>query len=249
MELKGAIAVVTGGSGGLGRRICHALAQAGSKVVVVYATRKEIAEKVCNDIITAGAKASIEQCDQTDPDQVETMVNNILKRYGRIDILVNDAAINKSFSFNDFANLPLDNWDDVMTANLTGPMLCSRAVAAIMQKQECGRIVNIASLAGLIPNGSSIPYCISKAGLIHLTRCLAVALAPHVLVNCVAPGFIEGTKATNNLTSERIDMVKEQAILKKAVDKDDIAEQVVTFCRSESTTGQVAVIDAGRHYH
>ena len=243
MELKGAIAVVTGGSGGLGRRICHALAKAGSEIVVVYASRKAIAEEVCDELVATGAKASIEQCDQTKPDQVEKLVNNVLKRYGRIDILVNDAAINKSFPFNDFANLPLDNWEEVMTANLTGPMLCSRAVAPIMQKQKCGRI------AGLIPNGSSIPYCISKAGLIHLTRCLAVALAPHVLVNCVAPGFIEGTKATNNLTPERIDMVKEQSILKRAANKDDIADQVVTFCRSESTTGQVALIDAGRHFH
>ena len=157
MEIKGAIAVVTGGSGGLGRRICHALAQAGSKVVVVYESRKAIAEEVRDELVATGAEASIEQCDQTNHDQVGTMVDNVLKRYGRIDILVNDAAINKSFPFNDFANLPLDNWDDVMTANLTGPMLCSRAVAAIMQKQECGRIVNIASLAGLIPNGSSVP--------------------------------------------------------------------------------------------
>jgi 3-oxoacyl-[acyl-carrier protein] reductase len=249
MELKDAIAVVTGGSGGLGRRICHALAKAGAKVVVVYAGRKAVAEEVRDELIAAGAEASVEQCDHTQPDQVESLINNVLKQYGRIDILVNDAAINKSFAFNDFANMPLDNWDDVMTANLTGPMLCSRAVAPIMEKQKCGRIVNIASLAGLIPNGSSIAYCISKAGLIHLTRCLAVALAPHVLVNCVAPGFIEGTKATNNLTPERIDMVKEQSILKRAVDKDDIAEQVVTFCRSESTTGQVALIDAVRHFH
>ncbi len=249
MEFKGAIAVVTGGSGGLGRRICHALARTGAKVVVVYGNRHTVAKEVRDELIAIGAEASIEQCDQTKPDQVEKLMNNVIKQYGRIDILVNDAAINKSFPFDDFANLPLDNWEEVMTANLTGPMLCSRAVAPIMQKQKCGRIVNVASLAGLIPNGSSIPYCISKAGLIHLTRCLAVALAPHVLVNCVAPGFIEGTKATNNLTPERIDMVKEQSILKRAVNKDDIADQVVTFCRSESTTGQVALIDAGRHFH
>lgn len=249
MELKGAIAVVTGGNGGLGRRICFTLAKAGAKVVVVYAGRKAIAEEVRDELIAAGTEASVEQCDHTQPDQVEKMLVNVINRHGRIDILVNDAAINKSFAFNDFANLPLDNWEDVISANLTGPMLCSRAVAPIVQKQECGRIINIASLAGLIPNGSSIPYCISKAGLIHLTRCLAAALAPHVLVNCVAPGFIEGTKATNNITPERIDMVKEQSILKRAVDKDDIADQVVTFCRSESSTGQVALIDAGRHLH
>jgi len=174
------------------------------------------------------------------------MVANVMKCHGRIDILVNDAAINKSFAFNDFANLPLDNWEDVMSANLTGPMLCSRAVAPIMQKQECGRIINIASLAGLIPNGSSIPYCISKAGLIHLTRCLAVALAPHVLVNCVAPGFIV-TAMTDGLSDEQKEKLLGNIPSGRLGTVEDIAGAAVFLASDEASymTGQTLHINGG----
>ena len=102
---------------------------------------------------------------------------------------------------------------------------------------------------GLGPSGSSIAYAVSKAGLIHLTRCMAVALAPHVLVNCVAPGLLEGTRATANLPQAQIDQSVAAALLKKAADKDDCADQVVTMCRTETMTGQTVVIDSGRYFH
>jgi 3-oxoacyl-[acyl-carrier protein] reductase len=123
-----------------------------------------------------------------------------------------------------------------MATNLTGPMLLTKAVAPIMKAQGHGRIVNIASVAGLYPTGSSIAYAVSKAGLIHLTRCMAVALAPETLVNCVAPGLLDGTRATANL-------------LKKPADKDDCADMVVAMCRTETMIGQTVVIDAGRIFH
>jgi 3-oxoacyl-[acyl-carrier protein] reductase len=101
----------------------------------------------------------------------------------------------------------------------------------------------------LAPTGSSIAYAVSKAGLIHLTRCMAVALAPHVLVNCVAPGLLEGTRATANLAKSQIELSAGSSLLKRAADKDDVADQVVTMCRTETMTGQTAVIDAGRIFH
>ncbi|MBS0243664.1 MAG: SDR family oxidoreductase, partial [Proteobacteria bacterium] len=109
--------------------------------------------------------------------------------------------------------------------------------------------VNISSVAGLGPTGSSIAYAVSKAGLIHLTKCMAVALAPEVLVNCVAPGLIEGTRATANLRSEQIERATAGSLLRKPADKDDCADMTVTMCRTETMTGQTAVIDSGRLFH
>jgi 3-oxoacyl-[acyl-carrier protein] reductase len=105
--------------------------------------------------------------------------------------------------------------------------------------------VNIASAAGLFPGGSSIAYATSKASLIHLTRCLAVALAPDVTVNCIAPGLVEGTRMAQRIPAEMIEMARKQAVLGRTASIEDIAAQVVTFCRSESITGQVLVIDGG----
>ena len=118
-----------------------------------------------------------------------------------------------------------------------------------MKKQGSGRIVNISSVAGLGPTGSSIAYAVSKAGLIHLTKCMAVALAPEVLVNCVAPGLLEGTRATANLRPEAVETGRKASLLGMAADKDDCADQVVTMCRTNTMTGQTIVIDSGRTFH
>lgn len=107
----------------------------------------------------------------------------------------------------------------------------------------------IASVAGLGPTGSSIAYAVSKAGLIHLTRCMAVAVAPETLVNCVAPGLLEGTRAPANLRPEQIERSSSGSLLKKPADKDDCADMVVTMCRTETMTGQTVVIDSGRTFH
>ena len=104
-----------------------------------------------------------------------------------------------AFPFDDLDAMTFEEWQKILSVNLTGPMLCIKAAAPVMRRTGGGRIVNIASVAGLAPSGSSIPYAVSKAGLIHLTRCMAVGLAPDILVNCVAPGYLEGTRATSNL--------------------------------------------------
>src|ERR1700759_5542894 len=130
-----------------------------------------------------------------------------------------------------------------------GPVPLTRAVAPAMKAQGKGRIVNISSVAGLGPQGSSIAYAVSKGGLIHLTRGMAVARAPETLVNCVAPGLLEGTRATANLRPEMIERSAAGSLLKKAADKDDCADMVVTMCRTETMTGQTAVIDSGRVFH
>lgn len=250
MDLRGAVALVTGGNGGLGQRICHALAKEGAHIAVMCAQSREQAEQVAQELASRHqVNAAAFVCDITDGGAVERLIGEVTSRFGRLDILVNDAAYNKSIPFADLDGLTMEVWDKIMAVNLTGPMRLTKAVAPVMKAQGRGRIVNIASVAGLGPTGSSIAYAVSKAGLIHLTRCMAVALAPETLVNCVAPGLLEGTRATANLRQEQIERSAAGALLKKAADKDDCADMVVTMCRTETMTGQTVVIDAGRYFH
>jgi 3-oxoacyl-[acyl-carrier protein] reductase len=250
MDLKGAVALVTGGNGGLGQRICHALAKEGVHIAVMYAQSRDQAENVARELTTRyQINAASFACDITNGSAIETLVGDVTRRFGRLDILINDAAYNKSIPFTDLDGLTLEVWEKIMDINLTGPMRLIKAVAPVMQAQRRGRIVNIASVAGLAPTGSSIAYAVSKAGLIHLTRCMAVALAPETLVNCVAPGLLEGTRATANLRADQIERSASGSLLKKAADKDDCADMVVTMCRTETMTGQTIVIDSGRVFH
>ncbi len=177
------------------------------------------------------------------------MVSDVAGGFGRVDILVNDAAYNKWIPFTDLDALTLEEWTKILTVNLTGPMLLIKAVAAEMRKQGEGRIVNISSVAGLAASGSSIPYAVSKAGLNHLTKCMAVALAPEILVNCVAPGYLEGTLMSANLAPGYGQKAIDGSLLKRAASKDDVADQVVDFCRTDSITGQTLVVDSGRVLH
>ncbi|HEY4252181.1 MAG TPA: SDR family oxidoreductase [Roseomonas sp.] len=250
MDLKGAVVLVTGGNGGLGQRICHALAKEGAHIAVMYAQSRDQAEGVARDLTARHqVNAAAFGCDITDAAAVRQLVEDVTRRFGRLDILVNDAAYNKSIPFPDLDSLTEEVWEKIMAVNLTGPMRLIKAVAPVMKAQGQGRIVNIASVAGLGPSGSSIAYAVSKAGLIHLTRCMAVALAPETLVNCVAPGLLEGTRATSNLRPEQVERSAASSLLKRPADKDDCADMVVTMCRTGTMTGQTVVIDSGRTFH
>jgi 3-oxoacyl-[acyl-carrier protein] reductase len=250
MELRGAVALVTGGNGGLGQRICHALAKEGAHIAVMYAESRDQAEGVARDLASHyQVSAAAFACEITDAVAVEKLIGDVTARFGRLDILINDAAYNKSVSFTDLDGLTEELWDKIMAVNLTGPMRLTKAVAPIMKAQGQGRVVNIASVAGLGPTGSSIAYAVSKAGLIHLTKCMAVAMAPETLVNCVAPGLLEGTRATANLRPDVVERNAASSLLKKPADKDDCADMVVTMCRTETMTGQTIVIDSGRTFH
>jgi 3-oxoacyl-[acyl-carrier protein] reductase len=213
----------------------------------------EQAEAFAREWSALGPRCLAVQADVNDPEQIRRMVDRVLEAYGQIDILVNNAAYNQLVPFKDLEGLTRDLWDHILLANLTSPFLCVKAVAPIvapiMRKQKRGRIVNVASIAGLAPLGSSIAYAVSKAGLIHLTRCLAVALGPDVAVNAVAPGTMLGTRMTAKLDPALIERTTKNAALQKPVERDDVAHQIVEFCRSDSTTGQVLVLDSGVVYH
>src|SRR6201993_830454 len=250
MDLKGVVALLTGGNGGLGQRICHALAQEGAHVAVMYARSRDQAESVASELASRyQINARAFGCDIADGAATDRLVGEVTQAFGRLDILINDAAYNLSIPFGDLDSLTLEVWNRIVATNLTGPMCLTKAVAPVMKAQGRGRIVNIASVAGITPTGSSIAYAVSKAGLIHLTRCMAVAMAPGTLVNCVAPGLLEGTRATANLRPEQIERSASSSLLKKAADKDDCADMVVAMCRTETMTGQTVVIDSGRIFH
>ena len=250
MNLQGKVAIVTGGSGGLGKCICNALAKQGVNLAILYNNHYKEAKALSDELNDQGYDSSPYQCDVTNPKQVDQTVEKVIKDFKKVDILVNDAAYNIWIPFQDLNALTYEQWNKIININLTGPMLFIKAVAAPMKLQGAGRIINIASVAGMAPVGSSIAYGVSKAGLIQLTKGMAVALAPdNILVNCVSPGYLEGTRMSDNLAEEYKDQARNGAVLKKAADKDDIAEQVVTFCKTDTTTGQTLVIDGGRLFH
>jgi 3-oxoacyl-[acyl-carrier protein] reductase len=249
MEIKGCVAVVTGGTGALGRLICRALAQNGANVALVYQSSATIAKETVEDLQKEGIRAIAIQADVSIQGDVNRLVETALQEFGRIDILINDAAYNTWVAFPDLEALTPEIWQKILQTNTTGPYMLMRAIGPIMKKQGRGRIVNIGSIAGFQPAGSSIAYAVSKAALTHLTRCMAVALAPEVLVNCVAPGFLEGTRMSSNLAPPYVEKAKKAALIGKAAEKEDVVEQILTFLRTESTTGQTVIIDGGRVFH
>jgi 3-oxoacyl-[acyl-carrier protein] reductase len=245
VELTGRTAFVTGGSGDIGGAIVRALAAAGADVAVSYVGHADGAAASVQAVQATGRRGLAVQLDQRDPASIEAAAAAAAAHFGRVDILVNNAAWNIGIPFTDIGSLTADIWDRVLETNLRGPYLLARAFAPRLREHGAGRIVNIASVAGLFPGGSSIAYASSKAGLIHLTRCLAVALAPDITVNCIAPGLVEGTRMAQRLPEEVARSARRQAVLGRTASSADIAEQVVTFCRAESVTGQVLVIDGG----
>ncbi|HME94083.1 MAG TPA: SDR family oxidoreductase [Methylomirabilota bacterium] len=249
VDLKDRVALVAGGTGLLGIAIARALARAGADVGITYLERRDAARETCAAVEALGRRAFSVALDQTDAGAIPGAIEAAARHFGRLDALVNNAAWNIAIPFPDLESLDAATWDRLFSTNLRGPYLLCRAAAPRLKAGGAGRIVNIASVAGLNPGGSSIAYATSKAGLIHLTRCLAVALAPEVTVNCVAPGLMEGTRMTSRLRPETAEGARQRAALKRAASVEDVADQVVTFCRSDSVTGQVLNIDAGVFFH
>jgi 3-oxoacyl-[acyl-carrier protein] reductase len=245
MELTDKVALVTGGSGDIGGAICEALATAGCDVALTYVGNTAGAERTAAVVTAAGRRAHLIALHQRDEASIDAAAADVVAAMGGCDILVNNAAWNIGIPFPQLELLDGATWDRVLETNLRGPFLLSRALRDALAAGDGGRIVNIASVGGLSPGSSSIAYSCSKAGLIHLTHCLAVAMAPAVSVNCVAPGLVEGTRMAQRLPDAVAEGARRQAVLGKVGSAADIADATVLLCRADTITGQTIVVDGG----
>jgi 3-oxoacyl-[acyl-carrier protein] reductase len=200
-QLKDKVAIVTGASRGIGRATALALASEGANVVVNYASSQEAADKVVAEITALGSQAIALSADVSKGDQVDALVNAVMEKWGRIDVLVNNAGITRDTLL---LRMKPEEWQAVIDLNLTGVFLCTRAVSKIMLKQRSGRIINITSVAGQMGNPGQANYSAAKAGVIGFTKTVAKELASRgITVNAVAPGFI-ATDMTSDLNAEEI---------------------------------------------
>jgi NAD(P)-dependent dehydrogenase (short-subunit alcohol dehydrogenase family) len=235
--LDGQVALVTGGAKRIGRSIALRFAAEGAAIVVNYATSRGDADALAREIGASGPRAMAIQADVTKRADVTRMFAAIEKEFGRLDILVNNAG---AFFEAKFEDLTDEQWDGILNINLKSQFLCSQAAAPIMKRQGRGRIINLSSLGGLLPWPSYTHYCVSKAGSIMLTRCLARALGPEILVNSIAPGTIQfPDEAPDDDYIQRVP-------LHRTGTGEDIAGAAAYLATADFVTGQVLAVDGGR---
>jgi len=244
MQLKGKTAIVTGSGRGLGKAIALKLAQMGANIVLNDISGSEDIDATAEEFKALGYNVVVTKGDVRNPDDVENMVKTAIEAFGRIDILVNNAGITRDALL---IRMTEKDWDDVLDINLKGAFLCTKAVAKVMIKQRSGKIINIASVSGVMGNAGQANYSASKAGLIGLTKSTARELASRgITCNAVAPGFIQ-----SKMTEVLPEKLKEEYInsipLKRFGTPEDVAN-VVGFLASPDSdyvTGQVIHIDGG----
>jgi len=235
--LNGRVALVTGAGKRIGRSIALALARGGASVAINYNRTAAGAESTAAEIEAMGCRSAALQADVTQRGDVERLFASVDSRFGRLDILVNNVG---AFFPVPFEQLTDAQWDGILATNLKSQFLCSQAAVPLMKRIGGGRIINLASLGGLLAWPAYAHYCVSKAGSIMLTRCLARALAPEILVNGVAPGTIqfEGEPPDE-------DYIR-RVPLHRTGTGDEIAGAVLFLATAEFITGQIIVVDGGR---
>lgn len=251
MELKDRVAIVTGGGTGIGRATSIRLARSGVKAVVVnYSRSVDEARNTAEELRALGAEATAYQADISDESAVKRMIAEAVGRYGRLDILVNNAGTTHFIPHPDLDDLTDAVWDEILRVNVKGTFFCCRAAAPELRKTG-GVIVNVASIAGYRASGSSIAYAVSKAGIIQLTRGLALALAPEVRVNSVSPGLV-ATRWFRERFGDDAAAAQEQSFmnstpLRKIAAPDDVARAIVALLENDLVTGQDLVVDGGKN--
>lgn len=246
MRLKEKVAIVTGAGRGIGRSISKFFAQEGAKVVINYHKSEERASSLAEEIQKQGGEVLVVKADVSKSDEVKNMVQKTVERFGRIDVLVNNAGILILAAFNDTTE---EIWDETMDVNMKSAYLCAKEVVPIMQKQGKGKIINISSICGLSERSAlrNTAYVVSKAGVIGLTRSMALNLGPSINVNAVCPGLTD-TDMVSSLGPDRLKAGIEESILKRIGKPEDIANAVLFLASDESdfVTGEVLTVSGGR---
>jgi 3-oxoacyl-[acyl-carrier protein] reductase/pteridine reductase len=235
----GKVALVTGAAKRIGRNVALRLASEGADVVVNYRSSKAEAEEVVAQISATGRRAVAIQADVANRADVIALFSAVEREFGRLDVLVNNAGM---FFPAKFEELTEEQWDRILGANLKSQFLCSQTAAPMLRRSGHGRIINFASLGGLLAWPAYTHYCVSKAGVIMLTRCLARALAPEITVNAIAPGTITFPGDTPEIAEDFI----RRAPLQRTGTPQDIDDAVIFLTQSPFITGQVIVVDGGR---
>ncbi len=238
-DFKGRVAVVTGSSAGIGLAVAQAFADLGAGVVVNSASSVAAGQRVAEDL----SDAIYVQADVSDPAQAQSMVDAAVEQYGRLDIVVNNAGTTEVIPHHDLDAATNEIWERLLRVNILGAWNVIRAAAPHLRASGDGVVLNVTSIAGIRPVGSSIPYAVSKAALNHLTLLLANALGPEIRVHAVAPGLID-TQWTESWHDVRA-AVQSTAPLRRSGTPEDVADACAALVATRYATGQVLVVDGG----
>ena len=242
--LEGQVAVVTGGSRGIGRAIALRLAQEGCRVVINYHSKADAAQEVVDEIVAGGGEASAVQGDVSVAEQANQIIAHAQETYGTVDILVNNAGITRDGLL---MRMSEDDWNAVINTNLSGAFHCIKAVQRIMLRKRSGRIIQISSVSGLRGNPGQANYAAAKAGLVGLTKTVARELSSrNITVNAIAPGFID-TDMTRELSEDVITQLQGQIPMQRLGAPEDVAAAVAFLASDDAAyiTGQVLCVDGG----
>lgn len=247
------VAIITGGGTGVGRDTSLQLARRGYHIILNYSRSKQEAEQTADEITTigrsTGSQALCLQANVADDQDCRQLIDAALNRHGRLDVLVNCAGTTQFIPFERMEEVSAETWERLFRVNVTGAFQCARAAAPALRKSDNGQIINISSVAAQLGQGSSIPYCCTKAALDNLTVSLARTLAPEIRVNGIAPGFIAGrwTEKGLGVSYDQVCKAYEQSLpLRKVCQPADIAEAIVSLITgSRLVTGQTLTVDAG----
>lgn len=240
MEIKDKVAFITGAAMRVGRTIALTLAEKGAHIAFTYLTDKEPWPDTLAEIEAKGVSALALPLDVRQPEQPRQVVEKVIEKFGRIDILVNSASVWLSAPF---VEISFEQWQAALSINLTGPFLCSQAVAPYMLKQESGLIINITDLSAFQTWPKSAHHAASKAGLVALTRVMATDLAPYVRVNAIAPGTV---LLPDNASEAKKQWAVENSLLKRVGTPEDVAKTIIFLAEMDFATGAVYFMDGGR---
>lgn len=252
MELKGAVAIVTGSSSGVGAATAKMLVERGARVVINYSRSDAAAKAVADECESLGGEVIVCKADVADDADCKRLVAAAMEKWGRLDVLVNNAAMTKFVNHADMDALEKDDFFELYGVNVVGPWQMTRAAREALKASGDGAVVNVSSIAGVRGVGSSVAYAASKGALITMTKSLARIMGPEVRVNCICPGFIAGEWLKQGLGEERYEKAhaaaSDRAPLKRTCTPESVAETILGFVAGHSIiTGETIILDGGTH--